>query len=293
MDLTAAIPRLLYSGRNRLLFQSRSRCSELKPGARKSKCLTLLQYWVIWGSLSQLGSLWCSCSGRAIISYWEPNTIACLLVCSWGLCLFFPSSAQTQLHCSVAWGIYSWPDSCSLRPPRLQGIVLIPRELKQHLRRWKFQNPFSRLKKAGVPFGAVLPWGITAFSLCSVKENGKSGKPFENGRFLPFPSANGMTQPELRLLPSPGSELLPPIPVYRGRCGSATAFPGCQGHCRGEDHAKSSRNQARTPPSPKCSAGQCGERVGLAQRAFLRARTEDPQAQGILQLPQPEQVLSF
>lgn len=204
MDLMAAIPRLLYSLRNKLLFQGRSRCSELKPGARRSKCLTLVQYWVMWGSLSQLGSLWCSCSGGAIISYWEPNTIACLSVCSWGLCLFFPSSAQTQLHCSVAWGIYSWPDGCSLLPPWLQGVVLIPRELKQHLRRWKFQNPFSRLKKAGVPFGAVLPWGISAFSLCSVKENGKSGKPFENGRFLPFPSANGVTQPELRLLPSLG-----------------------------------------------------------------------------------------
>lgn len=90
MDLTSAIPRLLYSLRNKLLFQSRSCCSELKRGTRRGKCLTLLWYWVIWGSLGQLGGLWCSCIGGAIISSWEPNTTACLLGCrcAHGFCAF-------------------------------------------------------------------------------------------------------------------------------------------------------------------------------------------------------------
>lgn len=194
---------------------------------------------MIWGSLVS----WAGCDtteseqGEPITS-WKPNTIACLLHCqhAGGVCVF-SSPAQPRHNCLVTWAICSWLKVCALLPTRLQGPALIPPEPKQHLRWGMFPNLFSRLKKAGVPFGADLLWGLTAVPLCSVKENEKSGKAFENRRFLPFPPVDKMTQPELRRLPAPGTELLPPIPVYRGRCDSGT-FPRSQRHCRGESHTE-------------------------------------------------------
>lgn len=203
-----------------------------------------------------LGDLWCMIlyglgepwsAGQAVIKLnWggmeggnnflkakHHRLLASLSACWWGLCLFFSSSAQTQLHCSVTWGI------CALLPARLHGAAPIPPEPKQHLRWGKFPNLFSRLKKAAVPFGAVLLWGLAALPLCSVKENGKSGKAFENRRFLPFPPVDKTTQPELRRLPAPGTELPPPVTIYRGRrCDSGTTFCRPQRHCRGESHTK-------------------------------------------------------
>lgn len=53
------------------------------------------------------------------------------------------------LQNQVVWGSWAGCDAAT-------GAALIPLELKQHLRRGKYQDPFSRLKKTEAPLGAFL-----------------------------------------------------------------------------------------------------------------------------------------
>lgn len=99
MDLTAAVPRLLSCLRKKLLFQSRSCCSELKEFTCSS---------TVWFGGALVSQAVCD---AAALGSQTPSLVRLLFVCLWGLCLFFSNSAQTQLHCSV-----TQRKGCSLLP---------------------------------------------------------------------------------------------------------------------------------------------------------------------------------
>lgn len=115
------VPWLLYCLRNNSVLQSRSHYSELKPGAKRGKSLTLLQCGVVWGRPSQPGSLGRSCIRKgegAITSSQEPNTIVYSLGC-WCSPEVCASSflAQPRHNFTLgSWGTYSCVEGCRWLP---------------------------------------------------------------------------------------------------------------------------------------------------------------------------------